>query len=879
VRSLSSPRDAASGPGGGPALTTPIDPEDATSAPGSPWLGERRDETPLPSGPRPTAIGPYRILDLLGEGGMGIVYRAQQLEPLRRDVALKVVKRGIDTDRVVRRFERERRALARLDHPHIARVIDAGATDDGRPYFVMELVAGRRITAFCDAERLAIDARLAIFLDICGAVRHAHQRGVLHRDLKPSNVLVAQVDGRAVAKVIDFGIAKVMDDTEDHPALDTRLNGQALGTPAYMSPEQAGLLDTGVDTRTDVYSLGVLLYELLTGHHPRDFAPHAPDTTTSGGDRRPSAAVLRTLTSPRGPIDADSLAQRRQSTPQRLRRRLAGDLDTVVLKAIELEPDRRYDSVEQFADDLRRVIAGEPVRAKPPTWSYRARRFVRRHRVSVATASVGVLLMAGAAAVFAWQSVAIARERDRALQAERQASLDARAANQVTDFMVGLFEVASPDKAGGKVVTAREMLDEGAARVRRELTDAPVVRARLLNAMGGAYMGMRQDAAAEALLKDAVAERRQSGAPPGVELFTALQHLSRVRANQDDVPGALAYMDQARAVVDAFERPPGRYHADMLNSVALLQNQSGKYEEALKTLQQALAITLALPAGEPRQEGRIRYNIGGALFDLGRLDEAANAFAEAEASFRLTQSGSRELQSQLVAAQSARGIVLRELGRPADARPILDDGVAQARLVYREPHPMLATIINNLALVEQDLKDYAGAETHFREVLTIDRAVSGARSADVASDLHNLAWFVHKFRGRSAEGEGLSRQAVAMRRDVLGPRHPQTAASMRQLGDILNDRGRPAAALPLYRDALRIQQDVLPRGHRLTLTSMLGLGEALTALGQTAEATRVLEDALQIAREVDPASRQKTALEGALAKARAADHPRPQARR
>jgi len=884
VRSPSSPRDVDSGPGAGPALTTPIAPEDQTSAPGSPWLGERRedrrDETPLPAGPRPVAIGPYRILDLLGEGGMGVVYRAQQLEPLRREVALKVVKRGIDTDRVVRRFERERRALARLDHPHIARVIDAGATDDGRPYFVMELVAGRRVTSFCDAGRLAIDARLAIFLDICGAVRHAHQRGVLHRDLKPSNVLVAEVDGHAVAKVIDFGIAKVMDDTEDHPALDTRLSGQALGTPAYMSPEQAGLLDTGVDTRTDVYSLGVLLYELLTGHHPRDFAPHSPDTTTSSGDRRPSAAVLRTLTSPRGAVDADSLAARRQSTPQRLRRRLAGDLDTVVLKAIELDPDRRYDSVEQFADDVRRVIAGEPVRAKPPTWSYRARRFVRRHRVSVAAAAIGVVLIAGAAAVFAWQSVTIARERDRALQAERQASLDARAANQVTDFLVGLFEVASPEKAGGKVVTAREMLDEGAARVRRELTDAPVVRARLLNAMGGAYMGMRQDAAAEALLKDAVAERRSSGAPPDVELFTALQHLSRVRANQDDLAGALAYTEQARAAVDAFEHPPGRHHADLLNNIGLLQSQSGKYEDALKTLRQALAIAAALPPGaEPRPDGQVRHNIGGVLFELGRLEEAAKEFAAAEAAFRLTRSGSRELQSQLVAAQSARGIVLRELGRPAEARPILEDGVAQARLVYREPHPNLATVINNLALVEQDQKDYAGAETHFREVLAIDRAVSGERSADVASDLHNLAWFVHKFRGRSAEGESLSRQAVAMRRDVLGPRHPQTASSMRQLGDILNDRGRPAQALPLYRDALRIQQEVLPRGHRLTLSSALGLGEALTALGQTAEATRVLEDALQLAREVDPTSRQKGALEAALAKARAADHPSPVARR
>jgi serine/threonine protein kinase len=345
------------------ALVTVLTAGEATSAPGSPWLGAadgvatdaEADAAPLPSGPVPEAIGPYRILALLGEGGMGVVYRAQQTGLLRRDVALKIVKRGIDTDRVVERFERERRVLARLDHPNIARVFDAGATDDGRPYFVMELVRGQRVTTYCDTARLDVDARLSLFLDICQAVRHAHQRGVLHRDLKPSNVLVAPVDGRPVPKVIDFGIAKVMDDTDDHTALDTRQSGQAIGTPAYMSPEQAGRIDTGVDTRTDVYSLGVLLYELLTGHHPRDFAPHDPHSTSGG--RRPSEAVVRTLTQPLGEVAADALADYRRSTPQRLRRRLAGDLDTVVLKAIELEPDRRYDSVEQFADDVRRVLA------------------------------------------------------------------------------------------------------------------------------------------------------------------------------------------------------------------------------------------------------------------------------------------------------------------------------------------------------------------------------------------------------------------------------------------------------------------------------------------------------------------------------------------
>ena len=848
----------------GPAAGEP------TSAPGSPWLGAvDGDPTPLPSGRAPEAIGPYRILDLLGEGGMGVVYRAQQTGPLRRDVAVKIVKRGIDTERVVDRFERERRVLARLDHPNIARVFDAGATEDGRPYFVMELVLGQRVTTFCDSARLDVDARLALFLDICQAVRHAHQRGVLHRDLKPSNVLVTPVDGRPVPKVIDFGIAKVMDDTDDHTALDTRQSGQAIGTPAYMSPEQAGRIDSGVDTRTDVYSLGVLLYELLTGHHPRDYAPHDPHSTGSG--RRPSEAVVRTSTTPRGAAGADALAEYRQSTPQRLRRRLAGDLDTVLLKAIELEPDRRYDSVEQFADDVRRVIAGEPVRAKSPTWSYRTRRFVRRHRVSVAAGTIGVLLLAATSGMLAWQRLEIGRERDRAREAERRAALDAQAANQVTEFLIGLFEVATPSHAGGRIVTAREVLDAGAARVRTELAGAPPVKARLLTAMGGAYMGLRQHDVAETLLQDALALRQSTAAEPDRQLFDTFQHLSWIQLQRGDVKAASGYSRRAAAVAARVEPVPGRYHAEVWNHQGLIHMHAGEFEPARQTLEKALALSLQQPLDDPaRKDGRIHHNLGSALYELGRLEEAAAQFGRAEAAFRRVGPRAKDLRANLVAAASARGLVLRDLKRPDEARRVLEAGVAEARQVYREPHPALATILNNLALVEQDQKDYAGAEAHFREVLQIDRAVSGERHADVAADLHNLAWFLHKYRGRSAEAEGVSRQAVAMRREVLGATHPHTASSVRQLADILSGRGQYAAAVPLYRESLRIQTEALPKGHRLTLLAALGLGEALTALGQRAEAIRVLGDAVAAAPVQTPPAPIRVDLEAALAKARAA---------
>ena len=379
-----------------PSTTAPDFAGEPTSAPGSPWLGGYLAGDVELAVVRPRAGRDRPLPD------PGAARRRRHGRRLPRPADRAAAPRRRAEDRQARHRHRSRRRplrarAARRWRASITRTSRGSSTPapptDGRPYFVMELVLGERgDRPTATPHRLDVDARLAIFLDICQAVRHAHQRGVLHRDLKPSNVLVTPVDGRPVPKVIDFGIAKVMDDTDDHPALDTRLSGQAIGTPAYMSPEQAGRIDTGVDTRTDVYSLGVLLYELLTGHHPRDYAPH--DAHSTSGDRRPSEAVVRTLTPPRGAVAADALADRRQSTPQRLRRRLAGNLDTVVLKAIELEPDRRYDSVEQFADDVRRVIAGEPVRAKPPTWIYRSRRFVRRHRVVVGAASAAVVLLA-----------------------------------------------------------------------------------------------------------------------------------------------------------------------------------------------------------------------------------------------------------------------------------------------------------------------------------------------------------------------------------------------------------------------------------------------------------------------------------------------------
>jgi len=458
-----------------------------------------------PPEPEIKQIGPYRLVAQIGEGGMGLVYKAEQLEPIKRIVALKMVKRGLDTEEFIARFESERQALAMMDHPCIARVIDAGATEQGRPYFVMEYVDGIPLNEYCDNNKLSVRERLELFILVCEGVQHAHQKAIIHRDLKPSNVMVTVIDGNPLPKIIDFGVAKAMDSTMFDNTMTTSV-GQLVGTPEYMSPEQADLDGGGIDTRTDVYALGVVLYELLVGQLPftsaelkkmgfhevlrtiKEVEPPKPSTRWS---------TISLATEP----EVAALWENRRTNANALRRKLKGDLDWITMKALEKERERRYETANALAQDVKRHLRDLPVVAGPPSTTYRMQKFVRRNRTGVIAA--GFVFVAVIAGIFGTTAGMI-----RAVRAEKRAVVEAETALQVSDFLVDLFEVADPDQARGNSITAREILNAGSQRIEDELAAQPATQARLMNTIGKVYrnLGLFEEALPQ--LESSLALRR-----------------------------------------------------------------------------------------------------------------------------------------------------------------------------------------------------------------------------------------------------------------------------------------------------------------------------------------------------------------------------------
>ena len=734
----------------------------------------------------------FRLIRMLGEGGMGQVWLAEQTSPVRRQVALKLIKAGMYDATVVQRFRSERQSLAIMDHPAIAKVFDAGATPQGQPYFVMEYVPGLPITEYCDQHKLAVAQRLQLFIRACEGVQHAHQKAIIHRDLKPANILVIDVDGKPTPRIIDFGLAKAIGREAPDQNAFTRY-GLFLGTPGYMSPEQVDPGVHDVDTRSDVYSLGIVLYVLLTGLQPfetrhagqsvhellrklREEDPPSPSTKVSA-DRDSLAATARA---------------RGTEAPQ-LVSLLRGDLDWIAMKALERDRARRYGTPLELAADLQRYLDHEPVLARPAGAGYRLRKYARRHRVAVGV-SAGLLLLLTAFSLL--QGLELRRttqERDRANQERDRAA-------RITDFMTGMFKVADPSEARGNSVTAREILDKASKEIGNNLAKDPEAQSQMMYVMASTYLNLGLQARAEELAKSALDARLRLFGPNDRKTLQSMTQLGSILYHEGHY---VESEKQSREAMLAERRVLGPEDPLTLETTAhnaINQLEQGHYEEGEKQLSQVFEA-------DSRVLGKENPQTLNAMFDLATALWLQSRNAEAEVRYR-----------ELLAIE---------------------------RRVLGVDHPEALRALANLAMVVHSQGRWAEAEPLYREVVSTEQRIVGADNPQVTFAMANLAALL-TIEGRLEEGEKIYRDVLAIRLRSVGPENPGTLLAQVDVSDLLQKQGRNPEAEQMQRDTLAVQLRVLGPEHPNTLVSQAHLAGILMAEKKYAEAEQIARESYQV---------------------------------
>ncbi len=769
-------------------------------------LAGRETEPASPADSVGEWIGPYHLVKKIGEGGMGLVYEAEQFEPIRRRVALKMVRQGMATEEFIARFESERRALAVMDHPCIARVLDAGATVAGQPFFVMEYVEGVPINTYCDEHKLDVRDRLDLFIRVCDGVLHAHQKAIIHRDLKPGNVLVTTIDGKPAPKIIDFGVAKILDD--NLLSLDgTTGVGQLVGTPDYMSPEQADSDSGVVDTTTDVYALGVLLYQLLVGELP--FA--SADLKGKGiqeilrtiKEVEPPKPSSRLVTMARTPTTSvRTVALDRSTDSSTLRRCLRGDLDWITMKALEKDKARRYETANALAMDIRRHLLHEPVLAGPPSRTYRMKKFARRNRIWVGAASfVLVAIILGIAGTTTGMI--------RAVRAEKHAQTEAEIAQQVSDFLVDLFEVADPDQARGNTITAREILDAGSLRIETNLADHPLTQARLMSTIGKVYQNLGLYEEAGPKLEFALELQRSMPDGDEVALASGMADLADLYIDQAKYSEAERMLQRALVLMDKNEVENSLQLAASLNELASVYRRRGRYEEAEPLYERARDIRIAVLGSRDPDVAQSYNSLAILNFQRGNYDQAERLYRRSLDIWRLAYDTDH---ADIAKGLNNLALLYHHLDRHEEAWPLYQEAAVIYEKVLGPDHPRLGTAINNLALVYHETDRYRDAEPLYRRALSIREASLGPDHPDVAQTVNNLA-NLYRDQEEFAKAEPLYRRALAVRERTLGFDHPDVAWSLQDLGQLEHALGRTEEALQHFDQAVRIYGDALGPDH------------------------------------------------------------------
>jgi serine/threonine protein kinase len=755
-------------------------------------------------------IGPYKLLQKLGEGGMGAVFVAEQEHPVKRRVALKIIKAGMDSAQVIARFEQERQALALMDHPNIAKVLDAGTTANGRPYFVMELVKGIPITKFCDHEHLTPKERLELFIPVCHAIQHAHQKGIIHRDLKPSNVIIALYDGKPVPKVIDFGVAKATSQKLTERTVFTEV-GQMIGTLEYMAPEQAELNNLDIDTRADIFALGVLLYELLTGSPPftgrqlrsvaftemlrmiRELEPPKPSTKLSSSEKLPSIAANRRL------------------EPAKLTRLVSGDLDWIVMKALTKERDRRYETASGFAKDIERFLNHEPVLAGPPSSSYRLRKFVRRNRGQVIAASLVLFaLLAGiAGTTFGLiRAVAAQEAESRRAEGEQQAKQEAlereaetKAALEFVENRV--FAAARPkDQAGGLGydVKLADAIKAALPFVDTSFTSKPLIEARLRKTMATSF--------------------RYLGHP-------------EIAIDQDE---------KARALYSKHLGPEHRNTLASMNNLALSYDRAGRTQEALKLREETLELqktNLGLDAHETLMS---MNNLAVSYMNIGRTQEALKLHEE---TLKLMKAKLGPDHPDTLKSMINLTTSYANSGRVQEAIKLSEETLTLAKAKLGPDHPDTLISMGNLAFCYGQAGRTQEALKLNEETLPLMRAKLGPDHPDTLHCMTLLAWYYAK-AGRTKEALRLREETLELKKTKLGPDHPDTLKSMAMLANSYEEAGRTKEALKLREETLELQKAKLGPDHPDTLTDVNNLAKSYNEAGRVQEALKLHEQTLQL---------------------------------
>jgi len=769
---------------------------------------ERVAEDAGSSRPVPTTIGRYRVRRLIGEGGMGAVYEAEQDQP-RRTVALKIVKSALASPGLLRRFAHETEALGRLEHPGIARIYDAGTAENtfgAQPYFAMEFVRGLPLLEYARQHQLRTATRIELMIKVCEAVDHAHQRRIIHRDLKPGNILV---DESAQPKVLDFGVARITD--VDAAATQQTRAGDLVGTPAYMSPEQVQADPALLDERSDVYSLGVVLYELLAGR-----LPYRVDHQLTEAIR----AVREDDPAPLGTID----------------RGYRGDLEVIVGKALEKDRVRRYASAGELAADLQRYLANEPILAVRPTAAYQARKFVRRHRGLVSAAAAVFAVLVAGITVSTWQAIVAGRERDRALRAEQ-------VSKAVNDFLQN--DLLSQASAAGQAersaspdpdLKVRTALERAAARVAGTFDAQPAVEASIRDTIAKAYIDLGLYAEAQEQLQRVVDLRTRALGADDRDTLTSMDQLADAYAYQTKYAQAEPIL---RAALDRSKRAWGADDPTtmaIMNDLALLTGSTGNYHEAATLLSQLLVVQRRSKGDEEISTIELMDNLATQYDNLDEYEKAETLHRRAiDLSIRVRGPN----HPDTLTAINNLGVLYRKEGKYAEAERQITTALEGRRRIYGEGHHAVLTSLNSLSLVYQAQGRYAEAEPLVRQVLDSARVTLGEQHADTLRYLNNLADLYRK-EGKTTEAEAAFVQLIDRRRRLLGPYHPNTSKALTALGEMKLNQHAYADAERLLREAVQGREKMNPDSWERYYAESL-LGESLVAQGRVAEGHALLE--------------------------------------